>query len=842
MYKVVKRSCPIFGNGPYVCEFICDTASDISTLPTSTSEGTGGKKVHDNQKCASGSIATVAENSTGSKKYMLNNQDIWCPYSVSEGSSIAITVDSSLSDVSKNPVENKVVTAAINNKADISHTHSANEVGADPIGSAESALASSKEYTDSEIAGLINGAPTTLDTLKEIADAMAENQTVVEALNTAIGSKADKTDIPTKVSQLENDSGYLTEHQDLSNYALKSLYGDTTINIGRKADSTVGDHSTAEGFNTTASGRSSHAEGQGTTASGTASHAEGQGTTSSGTQSHAEGYLTTASNNASHAEGYKTTASGEASHAEGSNCNVSGAPLSDITVTISNVDYTVKGPYAYGRNSHAEGTQTFAYGYSSHAEGYKTTASGDYSHAEGQITTASGSHSHAEGNHTTASSTGSHAEGDGTTASGRSSHAEGSNFSTSGDPLSNKKVTISNVEYTISGSTAYGINSHAEGTQSFAYGYSSHAEGYGTTASSAQSHAEGWETTASGDYSHAEGYGTTAIRRSSHAEGYQTTASGNQSHAEGQGTTASGTDSHAEGQGTKARGVFSHAEGNSTTASGTCSHTEGQGTTASGACSHAEGIGSTASNFASHACGYYNATMITGGSDTNAAGTAFVIGNGTSPTALSNAFSVQFSGIVKAKSTITASTTADYAEFFEWLDKNPDEEDRVGYFVTLDGDKIRIATNEDDYILGVVSGEPFVLGNGDCDTWNGMFLRDEFRRTIYEPAPKMVEILDSEGNPTGEFEEVDGEFEGTRPKLNPKYDHTQPYISRFDRKEWAPVGMLGVLAVRHDGTAQINGYVTVNVDGIATACDKNAENSYRVIKANSDAVVEIIFR
>ena len=291
-------------------------------------------------------------------------------------------------------------------------------------------------------------------------------------------------------------------------------------------------------------------------------------------------------------------------------------------------------------------------------------------------------------------------------------------------------------------------------------------------------------------------------------------------------------------------GDLSTAEGYQTIASNQCSHAEGYITTANGNSSHAEGWGTTASNCTSHAGGHYNATMVNGGAPNNTIGTAFVIGNGIfgTPPVLSNAFSVQFDGTVKAKSTITASTTADYAEFFEWLDGNPDDEDRVGYFITLDGDKIRIATAADDYILGVVSGEPFVLGNGDCDTWNGMFLRDEFRRTIFEPAPKMVETLDSEGNPTGEYEEVKGEFGGTRPKLNPEYNPTQKYISRFERKEWAPVGMLGVLAVRHDGTAAVNGYVTVNAEGIATACEKNIENAYRVIKKATDSVVEIIFR
>ena len=135
--------------------------------------------------------------------------------------------------------------------------------------------------------------------------------------------------------------------------------------------------------------------------------------------------------------------------------------------------------------------------------------------------------------------------------------------------------------------------------------------------------------------------------------------------AEGQDTIASGLVSHAEGNGTTALGDYSHAEGNQTEASGQGSHAEGTNTTASSYDSHAEGNGTTASNKASHVCGHYNAAMTDGGASNNTTGTAFVIGNGTKTTALSNAFSVQFDGTVKAKSTITASTTADYAEFFE---------------------------------------------------------------------------------------------------------------------------------------------------------------------------------
>ena len=174
--------------------------------------------------------------------------------------------------------------------------------------------------------------------------------------------------------------------QAIDSKADKSLYSDTTINVGRLADSTVGNYSIAEGQNTTASG------------------------------------------NYSHAEGYNTIASGIGSHAEGSNYFLSGVP-SSRKVTISNgkesTIYTIGGSYAYGINSHAEGTRSFAYGSSSHAEGQDTTASGAYSHAEGRDTTASGTYSHAEGDFITASGAFSHAEGNNTTASGNCSHAEG---------------------------------------------------------------------------------------------------------------------------------------------------------------------------------------------------------------------------------------------------------------------------------------------------------------------------------------------------------------------------------------------------------------------------------
>lgn len=53
-------------------------------------------------------------------------------------------------------------------------------------------LTEANQYTDTAVANLVDSAPDTLDTLKEVADAIQQNETVVQALNQAIGNKQDK--------------------------------------------------------------------------------------------------------------------------------------------------------------------------------------------------------------------------------------------------------------------------------------------------------------------------------------------------------------------------------------------------------------------------------------------------------------------------------------------------------------------------------------------------------------------------------------------------------------------------------------------------------------------------
>ena len=467
-----------------------------------------------------------------------------------------------------------------------------------------------------------------------------------------------------------------------------------------------------------------------------------------------------------------------------------------------------------GAKSILEGYAQAASGYGSHAEGNGSEATGQAAHAEGLSSIASGNYSHAEGTGTKACGENSHAEGFLATAFAQAAHAEG--ISTNEVPSSISTSSNSSDIRTAWNSTkfslAFGQASHVEGKDCLALAVNTHAEGIGTTAAGTYSHAEGYYTTVSGDYAHAEGYQTLASNTGAHAEGYYATASG----------------------------MYSHAEGYQTKARASCAHAEGYYATASGNYSHASGYYTTALTN-QYAIGHYNdTTKSTAGTNSGTGtGTALVIGNGTSSTK-SNAFRVDYNGKAWCKSTYS-STGADYAEYFEWLDQNPENEDRRGYFVTMDGEMIKKA-EPGDYILGIVSGMPAVLGNTDVD-WSGRHLRDEFGAFILE------EFEYEEEEPVAVFNEETGETTieinkvtkvGTRYKENPDYDPDRPYIQRDERPEWSAVGMIGVLSVRDDGSCQINGYCKVAKGGIATTT--TSKDGYRVISRVNKNIIKIIFR
>lgn len=128
-----------------------------------------------------------------------------------------------------------------------------------------------------------------------------------------------KTDLASAVqTSLDKADTALQSHQDVSGKMDKTNpTGTGSFSLNRKANTTVGSYSFAEGYSTTASGESSHAEGGGTIASGDWSHVEGGDSQANGDYSHAEGDTTKANSNGSHAEGERTLASGVNSHAEG---------------------------------------------------------------------------------------------------------------------------------------------------------------------------------------------------------------------------------------------------------------------------------------------------------------------------------------------------------------------------------------------------------------------------------------------------------------------------------------------------------------------------------------------
>ena len=73
-----------------------------------------------------------------------------------------------------------------------------------------------KDFVTEKIEEVVGAAPEALDTLKEIADKLAEDDNAAAALTEQIASKANANDVYTKT---EADAKFLTEHQDISGLA-----------------------------------------------------------------------------------------------------------------------------------------------------------------------------------------------------------------------------------------------------------------------------------------------------------------------------------------------------------------------------------------------------------------------------------------------------------------------------------------------------------------------------------------------------------------------------------------------------------------------------------------------
>jgi hypothetical protein len=160
-------------------------------------------------------------------------------------------------------------------------------------------------------------------------------------------------------------------------------------------------------------------------------------------------------------------------------------------------------------------------------------------------------------------------------------------------------------------------------------------------------------------------------------------------------------------------------------------------------------------------------------------------------------------------------TGADYAEYFEWEDGNPNNEDRRGMTVSLVGNKIKIA-EEGDSVIGAISARPVVIGDDAWDHWTDKYLKDEYGNYILEtytitkwsyvnengdtieleyPSDQIPSDIQVPPNATI-FIHDNNHIQLTRKVLNPEWNESVEYIPREKRKEWGIVGLVGKLRIQ----------------------------------------------
>jgi len=197
-------------------------------------------------------------------------------------------------------------------------------------------------------------------------------------------------------------------------------------------------------------------------------------------------------------------------------------------------------------------------------------------------------------------------------------------------------------------------------------------------------------------------------------------------------------------------------------------------------------------------------------------------------------------------------TGADYGEYFEWKDKNINNEERTGFFVEIVDGKIQIAKSNN--VVGIISKTTTFVGDSVQDYWSEMHLKDEWGSVLTQKY-EMYKFQEGELSKDVYFDQngvcflelpnannINGTFSDNYKKengsyikdvdseiMNPNYDPSKDYVPRKNRKEWEVVGLLGKMRVRT--SEQITGnFVDVDTN---TGMAKNG-TKYPVMQKTKD--------
>lgn len=221
-----------------------------------------GKVVGDKGETGNG-IASITLYSTSGKvkTYRITYTDgSTFDFQVRDGNDASVTVDSSLSSTSTNPVQNKIINSALNGKASSSHSHSISDVS-----SLQSSLDGKSDTGHTHTKSNITDFAHTHDD-RYYTESETDNLLSGKANTSHTHTKSQITDfpsIPSKISDLTNDSDfieksstsglvkndgtidtntYLTQHQDISGKVNTSdvVNNLTTTTAGKVLDARQG--------------------------------------------------------------------------------------------------------------------------------------------------------------------------------------------------------------------------------------------------------------------------------------------------------------------------------------------------------------------------------------------------------------------------------------------------------------------------------------------------------------------------------------------------------------------------------------------------------------------------